>query len=146
MQSMSSQASSWTLMEDFFVQECCVHGTDLENHSPTSILCDDPLPIESNKDVFFWFWDTYSAFPTIIIKSLSVFCVVFMQLWLKIKRCHLNEDEYCAAVRCHNLCLWSVRRGNQVFMNATFFTSPCCLQRWDPTLELQTYLREIWSI
>ena len=43
----------------------------------------------------------YSAFPTIIIKSLSVFCVVFMQLWLKIKRCHLNEDEYCAAVRCH---------------------------------------------
>ena len=47
MQSMSSQASSWTLMEDFFVQECCVHGTDLENHGPTSILCDDPLPIES---------------------------------------------------------------------------------------------------
>ena len=35
-------------MEDFFVQECCVHGTDLENHGPTSILCDDPLPIESN--------------------------------------------------------------------------------------------------
>ena len=34
-------------MEDFFVQECCVHGTDLENHGPTSILCDDPLPIES---------------------------------------------------------------------------------------------------
>ena len=30
-------------MEDFFVQECCVHGTDLENHGPTSILCDDPL-------------------------------------------------------------------------------------------------------
>ena len=48
MQSMSSRASSWTLMEDFFVQECCVHGTDLENHGPTSILCDDPLPIESN--------------------------------------------------------------------------------------------------
>ena len=47
MQSMSSQASSWTLMEDFFVQECCVHGTDLENHGLTSILCDDPLPIES---------------------------------------------------------------------------------------------------
>ena len=45
---MSSRASSWTLMEDFFVQECCVHGTDLENHGPTSILCDDPLPIESN--------------------------------------------------------------------------------------------------
>ena len=44
---MSSRASSWTLMEDFFVQECCVHGTDLENHGPTSILCDDPLPIES---------------------------------------------------------------------------------------------------
>ena len=37
-------------MEDFFVQECCVHGTDLENHGPTSILCDDPLPIESNAD------------------------------------------------------------------------------------------------
>ena len=37
-------------MEDFFVQECCVHGTDLENHGPTSILCDDPLPIESNVD------------------------------------------------------------------------------------------------
>ena len=36
-------------MEDFFVQECCVHGTDLENHGPTSILCDDPLPIESNQ-------------------------------------------------------------------------------------------------
>ena len=36
-------------MEDFFVQECCVHGTDLENHGPTSILCDDPLPIESNE-------------------------------------------------------------------------------------------------
>ena len=35
-------------MEDFFVQECCVHGTDLENHGPASILCDDPLPIESN--------------------------------------------------------------------------------------------------
>ena len=35
-------------MEDFFVQECCVHGTDLENHGPTSILCDDPLPIESS--------------------------------------------------------------------------------------------------
>ena len=35
-------------MEDFFVQECCVHGTDLENHGLTSILCDDPLPIESN--------------------------------------------------------------------------------------------------
>ena len=35
-------------MEDFFVQECCVHGTDLENHGPTSILCDDPFPIESN--------------------------------------------------------------------------------------------------
>ena len=34
-------------MEDFFVQECCVHGTDLENHGPTLILCDDPLPIES---------------------------------------------------------------------------------------------------
>ena len=51
MQSMSSQASSWTLMEDFFVQECCVHGTDLENHGPTSILCDDPLPIESNEYV-----------------------------------------------------------------------------------------------
>ena len=48
MQSMSSQASSWTLMEDFFVQECCVHGTDLENYGPTSILCDDPLPIDSN--------------------------------------------------------------------------------------------------
>ena len=48
MQSMSSRASSWTLMEDFFVQECCVHGTDLENHGPTSILCDDPLPIDSN--------------------------------------------------------------------------------------------------
>ena len=47
MQSMSSQASSWTLIEDFFVQECCVHGTDLENQGPTSILCDDPLPIES---------------------------------------------------------------------------------------------------
>ena len=45
---MSSQASSWTLMEDFFVQECCVQGTDLENHGPTLILCDDPLPIESN--------------------------------------------------------------------------------------------------
>ena len=38
-------------MEDFFVQECCVHGTDLENHGPTSILCDDPLPIESNEYV-----------------------------------------------------------------------------------------------
>ena len=38
-------------MEDFFVQECCVHGTDLENHGPTSILCDDPLPIESTGDV-----------------------------------------------------------------------------------------------
>ena len=38
-------------MEDFFVQECCVHGTDLENHGPTSILCDDPLPIESNIQV-----------------------------------------------------------------------------------------------
>ena len=49
---MSSRASSWTLMEDFFVQECCVHGTDLENHGPTSILCDDPLPIESNKHLF----------------------------------------------------------------------------------------------
>ena len=47
---MSSQASSWTLMEDFFVQECCVHGTDLENHGPTLILCDDPLPIESTKE------------------------------------------------------------------------------------------------
>ena len=35
-------------MEDFFVQECCGHGTDLENFGPTSILCDDPLPIESN--------------------------------------------------------------------------------------------------
>ena len=45
---MSSQASSWTLMEDFFVQECCVQGTDLENHGPTLILYDDPLPIESN--------------------------------------------------------------------------------------------------
>ena len=50
MQSMSSQASSWTLMEDFFVQECCVQGTDLENHGPTLILCDDPLPIESSLD------------------------------------------------------------------------------------------------
>ena len=47
MQSMSSQASSWTLMEDFFVQECCVHGTDLESHGPTSKLCDDPLPMLS---------------------------------------------------------------------------------------------------
>ena len=47
MHSMSSRASSWTLMGDFFVQECCVHGTDLESHGPTSILCDDPLPIES---------------------------------------------------------------------------------------------------
>ena len=32
-------------MGDFVVQECCVHGTDLESHSPTSILCDDPLPL-----------------------------------------------------------------------------------------------------
>ena len=46
---MSSRASSWTLMADFLVQECCVHGTDLENHGPTSILCDDPLPIESTQ-------------------------------------------------------------------------------------------------
>ena len=53
MQSMSSQASSWTLMEDFFVQECCVHGTDLENHGPTSILCDDPLPIDSTSQAPF---------------------------------------------------------------------------------------------
>ena len=42
---MSSQVSSWTLMGDFVVQECCVHGTDLESHGPTSILCDDPLPL-----------------------------------------------------------------------------------------------------
>ena len=53
MQSMSSQASSWTLMEDFFVQECCVHGTDLENHGPTSILCDDPLPLLTNAKFYF---------------------------------------------------------------------------------------------
>ena len=32
-------------MGDFVVQECCVHGTDLESHGPTSILCDDPLPL-----------------------------------------------------------------------------------------------------
>ena len=32
-------------MGDFVVQECCVHGTDLESHGPTSILCDDPLPV-----------------------------------------------------------------------------------------------------
>ena len=38
-------------MGDFVVQECCVHGTDLESHGPTSILCDDPLPIESNEYV-----------------------------------------------------------------------------------------------
>ena len=38
-------------MEDFFVQEYCVDGTDLENHGPTSILCDDPLPIESSVDL-----------------------------------------------------------------------------------------------
>ena len=42
---MSSQVSSWTLMGDFLVQECCVHGTDLESHGPTSILCNDPLPL-----------------------------------------------------------------------------------------------------
>ena len=29
-----------------------VHGTDLENHGPTSILCDDPLPIESTIEFF----------------------------------------------------------------------------------------------
>ena len=45
MHSMSSQVSSWTLMGDFVVQECCVHVTDLESHGPTSILCDDPLPL-----------------------------------------------------------------------------------------------------
>ena len=39
-------------MGDFFIKECCVHGTDLENHGPTSILCDDPLPIESNIEPF----------------------------------------------------------------------------------------------
>ena len=32
-------------MGDFFVQECCVHGTDLEIHGPASILCDDPIPM-----------------------------------------------------------------------------------------------------
>ena len=37
-------------MGDFFVQECCVQGTDLENHGPTLILCDDPLPIDSTVD------------------------------------------------------------------------------------------------
>ena len=41
-------------MEDFFVQECCVHGTDLENHGPTSILCDDPLPIEQGVRLANW--------------------------------------------------------------------------------------------
>ena len=35
-------------MGDFVVQECCVHGTDLESHGPTSILCDDPLPLLTN--------------------------------------------------------------------------------------------------
>ena len=47
---MSSQVSSWTLMGDFFVQECCVHGTDLESHGPTLILCDDPLPLLTSVD------------------------------------------------------------------------------------------------
>ena len=32
-------------MGDFVVQEYCVHGTDLESPGPTSILCDDPLPL-----------------------------------------------------------------------------------------------------
>ena len=35
-------------MGDFVVQECCVHGTDLESHGPTLILCDDPLPLLTN--------------------------------------------------------------------------------------------------
>ena len=34
---MSSWVSSWTLMVDFFVQECCIHDTDLENQGPNSI-------------------------------------------------------------------------------------------------------------
>ena len=38
-------------MGDFVVQECCVHGTDLESHGPTSILCDDPLPLLTIKYV-----------------------------------------------------------------------------------------------
>ena len=46
-------------MEDFFVQECCVHGTDLENHGPTSILCDDPLPIESNIYTYIYIYIHY---------------------------------------------------------------------------------------
>ena len=50
-------------MEDFFVQECCVHGTDLEYHGPTSILCDDPLPIESNADAVHNTFFEYIQFP-----------------------------------------------------------------------------------
>ena len=48
---MSSQVSSWTLMGDFVVQECCVHGTDLESQGPTSKLCDDPLPLLTNAEL-----------------------------------------------------------------------------------------------
>ena len=81
MHSMSSQASSWTLMGDFFVQECCVHGTDLENHGPTSILCDDPLPIESNqctslynKNIDWWLHASLLLFalsPSPLVSTMS---------------------------------------------------------------------------
>ena len=45
LRSADDDTVAWTLMGDFVVQECGVHGTDLESHGPTSILCDDPLPL-----------------------------------------------------------------------------------------------------
>ena len=59
-------------MEDFFVQECCVHGTDLENHGPTSILCDDPLPIESNADSILLLAASRESFVLISERKTSV--------------------------------------------------------------------------
>ena len=63
---MASQVSSWTLIGDFFVQECCVHGTDLESHGPTSLLCDDPIPLMTIAE----YPNNDSAFPKV---SMSIF-------------------------------------------------------------------------
>ena len=63
-------------MGDFVVQECCVHGTDLESHGPTSILCDDPLPLLTTGYVdpgYKWFTPNclYGFCHSLVVNSMN---------------------------------------------------------------------------
>ena len=139
---MSSRASSWTLMEDFFVQECCVHGTDLENHGPTSILCDDPLPIESTGQVYLHI-------------NIVLYCLCFcyfhvMDGWTQIYRTWDNQQPGCRTQYNENprqtVMTWELESSS----TAATYRQHCTLgNNGQPTfsrVHCQTSLCELWVL